>query len=159
MKALLDTCVISELVAKKPNPGVVDFVDGLDADDVYLSVITIGEIIKGIEKLPDSRWKEKGYPPGFKGIEKVPDSYRKAELRRWLQEDLLARFHGKIIPLGTDIIVEWGLLTARLEAQGKPMPAINSLIAATALEEKMSLVTRNVGDFEAAGVDILNPWK
>lgn len=139
MKALLDTCVISELVAKKPNPGVVDFVDGLDADDVYLSVITIGEIIKGIEKLPDSP--------------------RKAELRAWLQDDLLARFHGRIIPLGTDIIVEWGVLTARLEAQGKPMPAIDSLIAATALEEKMSLVTRNVGDFDAAGVEILNPWK
>src|SRR4051794_3097417 len=104
MKALLDTCVISELVAKKPNPGVVEFVDALDTDDVYLSVITIGEIIKGIEKLTDSP--------------------RKAELRGWLQEDLLARFHGKIIPLGTDIIVEWGVLTARLEAQGKPMPAI-----------------------------------
>jgi tRNA(fMet)-specific endonuclease VapC len=139
MKALLDTCVISELVAKKPNPGVVEFVDGLDADDVYLSVLTIGEIIKGIEKLADSP--------------------RKAELRGWLQDDLLTRFHGKIIPLGTDIIVEWGVLTARLEAQGKPMPAIDSLIAATALEEKMSLVTRNVSDFEAAGVEILNPWK
>jgi predicted nucleic acid-binding protein len=139
MKALLDTCVISELVAKKPNPGVVEFVDALDTDDVYLSVITIGEIIKGIEKLTDSP--------------------RKAELRGWLQEDLLARFHGKIIPLGTDIIVEWGVLTARLEAQGKPMPAIDSLIAATALAEKMSLVTRNVGDFNAAGVEILNPWK
>jgi len=139
MKALLDTCVISELVAKKPSPGVVDFVDALDADDVYLSVITIGEIIKGIEKLPDSPCK--------------------AELRGWLQDDLLARFHGKIIPLGTDIIVEWGVLTARLEAQGKPMPAIDSLIAATALANKMTLVTRNVSDFEAAGVEILNPWK
>src|SRR5688572_24404636 len=108
MKALLDTCVISELVAKKPNPGVVEFVDSLDADDVYLSVLTIGEIIKGIEK--------------------IPDSPRKAQLRSWLRDDLLARFHGKIIPLGTDIIVEWGILTARLETQGKPMPAIDSLI-------------------------------
>ena len=138
MKALLDTCVISELVTKKPNPGVVDFVDGLDADEVFLSVITIGEIIKGIEKLPESS--------------------RKAELRDWLQNDLLARFQGKIIPLGTDIIVEWGVLTARLEAQGKPMPAIDSLIAATVLVEKMSLVTRNVGHFEATGVSLVNPW-
>jgi len=138
VKALLDTCVISELVTKKPNPGVVDFVDGLDADEVFLSVITIGEIIKGIEKLPDSS--------------------RKAELRDWLQDDLLARFQGKIIPLGTDILVEWGVLAAQLEAQGKPMPAIDSLIAATALAEKMSLVTRNVGDFEATGVNLINPW-
>jgi len=139
MKVLLDTCVISELVTKKPNRGVVDFVDALDADSVYLSVITVGEIIKGIEKLPDSP--------------------RKVELRNWLQDDLLARFHGKIIPLGTDIIVEWGVLTARLEAQGKPMPAIDSLIAATARSEKISLVTRNTGDFEASGVDVVNPWK
>lgn len=138
MKALLDTCVISELVAKKPHPGVVDFVDGLDADDVFLSVITIGEILKGIEKLSDSP--------------------RKAELRAWLQDDLLARFRGKIIPLETDIIVEWGMLTARLEIQGKPMPAIDSLIAATALTEKMTLVTRNTSDFESTGISILNPW-
>lgn len=138
MKALLDTCVISELVTKKPNPGVVEFVDSLDADDIYLSVITIGEIIKGIEKLSDSP--------------------RKAQLRGWLRDDLLARFHGKIIPLGTDIIVEWGVLTAKLETQGKPMPAIDSLIAATVLADKMTLVTRNVNDFSASGIDVLNPW-
>jgi toxin FitB len=139
MKALIDTCVISELVAKQPNPDVVAYVDALDPDDVYLSVITIGEIIKGIEKLPDSR--------------------RKAELRDWLQDDLLARFQGKILPLDTDVIVEWGLLTARAETAGKPMPAIDSLIAATVLAHKMILVTRNVGDFEAAGIEIINPWK
>lgn len=139
MKALLDTCVISELVSKKPNTGVVEFVDSLDADDIYLSVLTIGEIIKGIEK--------------------IPDSPRKVQLRSWLRDDLLARFHGKIIPLGTDIIVEWGILTARLETQGKPMPAIDSLIAATVLTDKMTLVTRNVKDFNASGVDVLNPWK
>ena len=139
MKVILDTCVISELVAKKPNQNVIEFVDALDADDVYLSVITIGEIIKGIEKLPDSP--------------------RKVELRRWLQEDLLARFQGRVLPLDTDTIVEWGMLTARVEAAGKPMPAIDSLIAATALINKMTLVTRNVSDFDAAGVEILNPWK
>lgn len=139
MKALLDTCVISELVSKKPNTGVVEFVDSLDADDIYLSALTIGEIIKGIEK--------------------IPDSPRKVQLRSWLRDDLLARFHGKIIPLGTDIIVEWGILTARLETQGKPMPTIDSLIAATVLTDKMTLVTRNVKDFNASGVDVLNPWK
>jgi tRNA(fMet)-specific endonuclease VapC len=138
MKALLDTCVISELVAKQPNPQVVEFVDSLDPDDIYLSVITIGEIIKGIEKLPDSR--------------------RKTELRDWLQDDLLARFHGKILPLDTNVIVEWGVLTARVESTGKAMPAIDSLIAATVLANKMTLVTRNDSDFEAAGIEIVNPW-
>lgn len=138
MKAILDTCVISEFVAKQPNPKVVEFLDALDADDVYLSVITIGEIIKGIEKLPDSR--------------------RKSELRDWLQDDLLARFQGKILPLDTDVIVEWGMLTAHTEIAGKAMPAIDSLIAATATANKMALVTRNVSDFEAAGIEIVNPW-
>jgi predicted nucleic acid-binding protein len=139
MKFILDTCVISELISKKPKPQVVEFVDGLESDDVFLSVITIGEIIKGIEKLPDSP--------------------RKVELRRWLQDDLLARFQGKILPLDTDTIVEWGMLSARVEAIGKPMPAIDSLIAATTLTNKMTLVTRNVSDFDAAGVEIANPWQ
>ena len=138
MKIILDTCVISDLVAKQPNLGVIEYVDSLDPDDVYLSVITIGEIIKGIEKLPDSR--------------------RKTELRDWLQDDLLSRFQGKILPLDTDAIVEWGILTAKLESAGKPMPAIDSLIAATILANKMAIVTRNVSDFDAAGIEIHNPW-
>lgn len=138
MKALLDTCVISELVTKQPNTNVVTFVDNLDPDDVYLSVITIGEIVKGIKKLPDSR--------------------RRSDLNAWLQEDLLARFYGKILPLDTAVIVEWGVLTARLETAGTPMPAIDSLIAATILAHKTTLITRNVSDFGAAGIKIINPW-
>lgn len=138
MKALLDTCVISELVTKQPNTNVVTFVDNLGPDDVYLSVITIGEIVKGIEKLPDSR--------------------RRSDLNAWLQEDLLARFYGKILPLDTDVIVEWGVLTARLETAGTPMPAIDSLIAATILAHKMTLITRNVSDFGAVGIEIIDPW-
>lgn len=139
MKTLLDTCVISEVVARQPDPKVVQFLDALNADDVYLSVITIGEIIKGIEKLPNSR--------------------RKNDLHNWLQDDLLARFHGKILPLDTGVIIEWGILTARTEHAGKPMPAIDSLIAATVIANKMALATRNVGDFEAAGIEIVNPWQ
>jgi len=139
MKALLDPCVISEFVAKQPNPRVVAVLDALGPDDAYLSVITIGEIIKGIAKLPDSR--------------------RKTELGDWLQHDLLARFQGKILPLDTDVIVEWGMLTAHAEIAGKTMPAIDSLIAATVLANQMTLITRNVSDFEAAGVEIVNPWK
>ncbi|NCT22353.1 type II toxin-antitoxin system VapC family toxin [bacterium] len=138
MKYLLDTCVLSELVTKQPDPKVVEFVDSLDPDDVYLSVLTIGEIVKGIEKLPNSR--------------------RKQELHTWLKEDLLSRFQGKIIPIDEDVIVEWGILTARIEAAGKPMPAIDSLIAATAQTNRLALVTRNVDDFSASGVKLVNPW-
>ena len=139
MKYLLDTCVISELVTKKPNPKVVDFIDSLDPDDVFLSVITIGEIVKGIEKLSGSK--------------------RKQKLNDWLKENLLARFDGKIIPLDTDVLIEWGALTARVESKGKPMPAIDSLIAATVSMHKMTLVTRNVDDFASAGIEIVNPWE
>jgi len=138
MKVLLDTCVISELVSKQPNPKVVGYVDLLDPEDVYLSVITIGEIVKGIEKLSKSR--------------------RKTDLRNWLNDDLLVRFEGNILALDADILIEWGALTARLESAGKTMPAFDSLIAATALAKKMALVTRNVGDFESTDVEIVNPW-
>jgi tRNA(fMet)-specific endonuclease VapC len=139
VKYLLDTCVISELVSRKPNSNVVDFVDSLDDEDVYLSVITVGEITKGIEKLPKSK--------------------RKQELHTWLREDLLVRFSGKIIPIDNDVITEWGLLTARLEISGTTMPAIDSLVAATALTYAFALVTRNVNDFKGSGVEIINPWE
>lgn len=139
MKYLLDTCVISELVAKEVNPKVVEFVDSLDSDDVYLSVITIGEIAKGIEKLPKSK--------------------RKQELHTWLMEDLLVRFNEKIVPLDTDVLLEWGLLAARLESKRKILPAMDSLIAATVLTRKFALVTRNVGDFNGANIEIINPWE
>lgn len=139
MKYLLDTCVISELIAKQPNPKVAGFVDSLDSDDVYLSVITIGEIAKGIEKLPKSK--------------------RRQELNVWLKEDLLVRFDGKISPLDTDVLLEWGILTARLESTGKTLPAMDSLIAATVLAHKFALVTRNVDDFENTDIEIVNPWE
>ena len=138
MKYLLDTCLISELVARQPNPNVVEFVDALDPDDVYLSVITVGEITKGIEKLPRSK--------------------RKQELQTWLKEDLLIRFDGKIISLDVAVLVEWGILTARLESSGRTVPVMDALMAATVLAHQLSLVTRNANDFEGAGVDIINPW-
>jgi tRNA(fMet)-specific endonuclease VapC len=139
MKYLLDTCVISELVAKHPNPQVVDFVDALDSDGVYLSVITIGEIAKGVEKLPKSK--------------------RKQDLHSWLKEDLLVRFRGRIIPLDTEALMQWGVLVARLESTGITLPAIDSLIAATTLTHKLTLVTRNVDDFSSTGIEIVNPWE
>jgi toxin FitB len=139
MRALLDTCVISELVSKQPAPKVVEYVDALDPEDIYLSAITIGEIVNGIEKLPSSR--------------------RRAGLQSWLNEDLLVRFEGNVVPLDIDVMVEWGRLTAHLESAGQTMPAIDSLIAATALAMKMTLVTCNTGDFEGADLEIVNPWE
>ena len=139
MKYLLDTNVISELVARKPNAQVVEWIDALDPSSVYLSVITIGELSKGIEKLTESPRKDK--------------------LRAWLSDDLLVRFDGRVLPLDVEVMLTWGLLIAQLERTGRSLPAIDSLIAALAIHHHCSLVTRNQGDFKDTGVTIVNPWK
>jgi tRNA(fMet)-specific endonuclease VapC len=139
MTFLLDTCVISELVAKQPNLHVVQWVDSIDEDKLFLSAITIGEIKRGIEKLADSN--------------------RKSALAEWLEGDLLIRFIDRILPIDISVMLVWGQLTADLEKQGRPMPAIDSLIAATCLQARLDLVTRNERDFAPSGVAVVNPWE
>ena len=138
MTYLLDTCVISELVAKRPDPRVTQWIDSVDPESVYLSVVTIGEIRKGIEK--------------------IRDPARKEALERWLHEDLLIRFRDHLSVLDAKVLLGWGALTGRLEIQGTPMPAMDSLIAATALSHDLVLVTRNERDFLNAGIKLFNPW-
>jgi toxin FitB len=139
MNYLLDTCVISELVSKQPHAGVMAWIDSIPTDRVYLSVITIGEIQKGIKKLQDSR--------------------RKESLRSWLRDELLVRFRDRLVVLDAGVLLTWGDLTAALASQGAPMPAMDSLIAATALHHDFIFVTRNEADFLRTGVRLLNPWK
>ncbi|MBX0330117.1 type II toxin-antitoxin system VapC family toxin [Oscillochloris sp. ZM17-4] len=138
MNYLLDTNIISELIAKRPSQRVIDWVDARDPDSIYLSVITIGEIQKGIAKLPTSD--------------------RRDALQAWLEGDLLARFYGRILPLTTEVLLRWGKLVGELERVGRPLPAIDSLLAALALQHGHALVTRNAGDFADAGVVMINPW-
>ena len=139
MRFLLDTCVISEVAAKRPNPDVLSWIDSVDPDSIYLSVITIGEIQKGIEKQQNLG--------------------RKEALDLWLQDELLVRFRDRLAVLNVDVLLEWGTLTGRLEGRGKTMPAMDSLLAATALHGRFVLVTRNEGDFLRSGVQLFNPWK
>jgi toxin FitB len=139
MKYLLDTCVISEFIAKQPNQKVIDWVNGQNEAEIYLSVITIGEIAKGIEKLSKSK--------------------RKTELATWLDDELPIRFSGKIFEINREVMLSWGKLTGRLDQQGKRMAAVDSFIAAIALHNACQLVTRNEADFEYAGLTIINPWK
>jgi tRNA(fMet)-specific endonuclease VapC len=139
MNFLLDTCVISELVAKRPNAHVIAWSDGIDEENLYLSAVTIGEIRKGIAKLNDSG--------------------RKLELQLWLHDQLLPRFGERILPINTSVMLEWGELAGALEQKGMSMPALDSLIAATARHGELTLVTRNEDDFRESGVKILNPWK
>ncbi len=139
MRYLLDTNVISELIAKQPNRQVVRWIDDLDTDSVYLSVVTIGELRKGIEKLADSP--------------------RRDTLKTWLTDDLLVRFSGRVLPVDIEVMLTWGELTGRMERVGRRLPAIDSIIAALAIRHSCSLVTRNEDDFKDTGVTILNPWK
>lgn len=139
MNHLLDTNVISELIAKQPNKRIVEWLDRLDPNTIYLSVITIGEIRKGIEKLPPSK--------------------RRDRLKEWLEGDLLLRFQGRILEITTEVMLIWGELTGRLEKEGRQMTAIDSLIAAIALQGNYHLVTRNEHDFQHTGVTTINPWK
>jgi toxin FitB len=139
MKYLLDTCVISELVSKQPNPDVVAWVDSLDADNMYLSVITIAEIRKGIAKLPDSK--------------------RKTSLESWLTEELIIRFSGRILSIDIDIMLTWGRMIGALELEGKKISAMDSFISAIALYGNLCIATRNENDFRHTGATLINPWK
>lgn len=138
MNYILDTNVISELVVEKPNSKVVAWLESVDQENIYLSVITLGEIRKGIEKLPASK--------------------RKNTLNSWFKEELLVRFHNRILPLDLPVLLTWGELTARLEKSGTPLPAIDSLLAATALQTEFTLVTCNTGDFQLSGISLYDPW-
>lgn len=138
MSYLIDTCCISELVKKKPNPNVVMWFADRDELSMYLSVITFGELRKGIEKLPDSK--------------------KKKELNRWVKEDLNHRFKNRVLDITIEEVNKWGKILAQAEQDGRPLPAIDSLIAATALVHDLSVVTRNTQDMEGSGVEVINPW-
>ncbi len=138
MAYLLDTCVLSEFKKKQPEQKVIDWLDAQVEETLFLSVVTIGEIQKGISRLPASK--------------------RKTELEIWLAE-LIYRYDERVLPLDTKVMRQWGQLTGALEKQGQALPLMDSLIAATSLTHNLILVTRNEPDFAATNVAILNPWK
>jgi len=138
MSYLIDTCCISELVKKKPNPNVVKWFSDHDELSMFLSVITFGELRKGIEKLPDSS--------------------KKKELNRWVKEDLKHRFKNRILSINLEEVNKWGEILAIAEKSGNPLPAIDSLIAATAQVHDLSVVTRNTQYLEGSEVEVINPW-
>ncbi|MFZ1986735.1 MAG: type II toxin-antitoxin system VapC family toxin [Desulfatitalea sp.] len=136
---MLDTCVISELVKPQPNVELVDWCGRQNEESLFLSSITIGEIQKGISKLPPSE--------------------RKKTLQNWLDTDLLDRFGDRIIGIDTKVARMWGEIQAATEKTGLKMPVIDSLIASSGLVYDLTIVTRNVQDMQASGVRLLNPWK
>ena len=138
MNYLLDTCVLSELVRRKPEPGVVDWIREQREERLYLSVLTLGELQKGISKIEDTK--------------------RGKELGAWLDEDLLERFAGRLLDVTPGVARIWGRIQAEAEQAGRTMPVIDGLIAATALDFGARVVTRNVDDLKPSGVGIVNPW-
>jgi toxin FitB len=138
MNYLLDTCLISELAKSEPNKTVVDWVLSKNEANFYVSVLTFGELHKGIEKLPESKKKE--------------------ELRIWVENDLKNRFHNRIIGIDMRVSTTWGKIQSIAEKKGQPMPAIDALIAATGIVHDLIVVTRNVADMEQSNVKLFNPW-
>jgi len=138
MRYLLDTCLLSEFLKKLPNVGVRQWFDAQEEESLCLSVLAIGEIRKGITKLPESK--------------------RRTELELWL-ESLVRRYDKRILPFTIVSANLWGLLKGRLEKQGKVLSVIDSLMAATALEHDLTIVTRNEDDFMQTGVNLLNVWE
>ena len=138
MGYLLDTCVFAEYSNVRPRQQVINWVDEQSQESLYISVVTIGEIEKGIERMPVSKKRS--------GLESMLES-------------LILRFDTRVLPLSTSTLRRWGKLTGGLESRGRPLPVIDSLIAATALEHGLTVVTRNTNDFVVANVDVLNIWE
>ncbi len=137
MRYLLDTCVISELVKPTPQDNVVSWLNEMPSETLFLCAITIGEVRKGLTKLPDSKKKER--------------------LTFWLNT-LLIEYQDRIFFIDLMVCENWGILQGNAEKAGMPMSTIDSLIAATADTHNLTLVTRNENDFAPSNVAIINPW-
>jgi predicted nucleic acid-binding protein len=138
MSFLLDTNVISEPKQKQPNERVLEWLDEQDESKFYLSILTIGEIKKGIARLESSR--------------------KKAGLESWL-EQLRIRFSPRILPLSEKTFLVWGKMCGELDRQGVLRPGFDSLLEATALEHDLIFVTRNIKNFFDSQITIINPWE
>jgi toxin FitB len=136
---LVDTNIPSELTREKPDARVVEFLRNVAKEEVFLSVMTIGEICKGIAALPISQ--------------------RRAMLQDWLDIDVRSWFAGRIFPVTEAIAERWGNLAATAKQRGLTLAVVDGLIAATALHYDLTLVTRNAKDFDRLGIDISNPWE
>ncbi len=139
MNYLFDTCVISEVIRPRPSATVLKWLEQIPDDRIYLSVLTLGELRKGILKLND--------------IRKV------RRLQTWLDTDVRNRFRERLLPIDDEVTLEWGRLCAEAERGGQPRPVIDAFLAATAIVHHLTLVTRNTFDFAFTRADVFNPWE
>lgn len=136
---LLDTNCISEVVRLHPEPRVLAWMEATDESLLYLSVLTLGEIRKGLAALPAST--------------------RRTRLETWLEAELRVRFWGRILSINSAVADRWGWLAAGAKRQGKSLSAIDGLIAATAVHHNLTVVSRNTSDFSNLPVSVVNPWE
>ena len=139
MNYLLDTCVLSELIKPEPSLNVVEWISNIDERCLYISVLTIGEIHKGIEKLPESKKKD--------------------NLHKWVNFDLKERFNNKILNIDIHIATTWGKVQAHSDLIGQTLPTIDGLIACTGIVHDLTVATRNTKDMKGSGVSLINPWE
>ncbi|MSQ59011.1 MAG: type II toxin-antitoxin system VapC family toxin [Betaproteobacteria bacterium] len=139
MSHLLDTCVISELVKPEPNEAVLRWLSEQDEGRLFLSVLTMGELERGIAKLTASR--------------------KKASLGKWVRRELARRFEDRILPIDLPVAQHWGMIAGSSERTGQPLPVIDSLISATAMAHGFIVVSRNEADFKRCGAECVNPWR
>jgi len=138
VRFLLDTNVLSELVRPRPNAGVVQWIQAQSPLDLGISVLTLGELTKGIELLQPGK--------------------RRAELMAWIGNRLGRQFVGRVLPVDERVAVEWGRLSAAGKAAGRALPVVDGLMLATAAVHGLALVTRNESDCKDRGVTVVNPW-
>ncbi len=137
MMFLLDTCVLSELVKQEPDSKVIEWMSHHDNETIFIASMTVGEIHKGIFRLPNS--------------------YRKKVLQEWIQT-IEEEYADKTVPFERETAKVWGNMCAALENAGQKMSLQDSIIAASALHHEMILVTRNIKDFQFAPIEVRNPW-
>lgn len=138
MSYLLDTNVVSECVKPRPAPRVVEWLAAVDEDRVFLSVVTLGELRHGIERLAAGR--------------------RRTRLDEWLRQDLTERFDGRVLSIDATVADAWGAIVARRDRAGRPIGVMDAFMAATAEVHNLTLVTRNAVDFRWTVAPVFDPW-
>ncbi len=137
MSYLLDTCVISD-AARKADTGLEQWLRGQSPLDLHLSVLSLGEIQKGVELLPAGKKRE--------------------QLDAWLEHELPGQFAGRLLPVTSDVSLAWGRLAAVGKMEGRELPVIDGLLLATAQVHGLTLISRNTDDVNGRGVPVLDPY-
>ena len=138
MAFLLDTNVISEFVKPEPSRRVAAWLEDQDPRDLFISSMTLGEIVRGVERMPAGR--------------------RRRALERWVEQDLTGEFEGHILAFDLETALLWGRIMGAADKRGRPRAAADAVIASVARRHDLTLVTRNTRDFTGTGVKTLNPW-